>query len=413
MKTINSLIAFTIVCAALFSCTKTETVFTPDATIIPGNIVSNGDTTYVSSSNVTFRVTRTSPCNPSNEIFYDSITFSNFPSNAEYKWDFGDGGTATGKFVQHIYEYWNVYTMKLSVYVNGVLQQVITTSVKPYGQHATPFAVFGCQLNDYRNPNYVAFNAQSSITTGSIINYFWDWKDGTTSSVATSYTEHLFPERNVDMYYKVKMTATSHAGCKSSFDDSVIFVPASYTNVGGITYTKSNACAPDSEIVTFVQDTIGFPSNAKFEWDLGEGVRYWGNPLKHHFVYTKTYPIICYIHIPSANGTIVRTVTRNTSVYALGSDINPTPYLNKLIYLNAPINNYIEFDGWGKVGDGHIINKLVWDFGDGFKDSSNTPYAFHQYVQPYPVNNTYNVRLTVTASSGCTGTNIFPVKVGF
>ncbi|MCX6210597.1 MAG: PKD domain-containing protein [Bacteroidetes bacterium] len=293
MKTIKSFSIIFVLSIVLFACTKTETIYTPNATIIPGNIVSSGDTVYVSSANLTYRMTRTSPCHPSNEIFYDSIISTNFPSNAEYKWEFGDGGTATGNYVQHMYEYWNVYTVKLTVYVNGTIQQVLTTSVKPYGQHATPFAVYGCQLNDYKNPNWVAFNAQTNITTGSIVNYSWDWKDGTTSSVATSYTEHLFPELNVDKYYKVKMTATSHAGCKDSFDDSTVFVPASYTNVGGITYTKTNACI-DSEMITFTQSTIGLPANAKFEWDLGEGIRYWGNPLTHHFVYTKTYPVVCY-----------------------------------------------------------------------------------------------------------------------
>ncbi len=411
MKIFKSIIIIGICSIAIFSCTKTETFYTPNATIIPGNIVSSGDTTYVSSPNLTFRITRTSPCHPSNEIFYDSITATNFPSNAVYQWSFGDGGTATGKFVQHQYEYWNVYTVSCTVIVNNVVMQVLTASVKPFGQHATPFAVFGCQLNDYKNPNWVAFNAQSNITTGSIVNYFWDWQDGTTSSVATSYTEHLFPEVNVDKYYKVKLTATSHAGCKDSFDDSMIFVPASYTNVGGITYTKTNACAPDSQVITFTQDATGLPANAKFEWDLGEGIRYWGNPLSHHFIYTKTYPVVCYIHIPSANGTIVRTVTRNNSVYALGSDINPEPYLSKLTYLNPPDNDYIQFDGWGKVGDGHIITKLVWDFGDFTSDSTNTPYAFHQYSKPYPANRTYNVRLTVTASSGCIGTKVFPVTI--
>ena len=101
------------------------------------------------------------------------------------------------------------------------------------------------------------------------------------------------------------------------------------------------------------------------------------------------------------NGTSQKTLIRNTSVYALGSDINPIAYVNKIQALDSPINRSWKFDGWGKIGDGHIITKLVWDFGDGTQDTNNTPYAFHTY-NPIIANQHYNVKLTVTASSGCT-----------
>ncbi|MFX7866459.1 hypothetical protein ABTK37_20895, partial [Acinetobacter baumannii] len=75
-------------------------------------------------------------------------------------------------------------------------------------------------------------------------------------------------------YYKVKLTVTSSAGCKSSFNDSLVFVPSSYTNVGGISYTKTNACAPDSQVFTFLQDSSSLPSNAMYKWDFGDGTGY-------------------------------------------------------------------------------------------------------------------------------------------
>jgi hypothetical protein len=95
----------------------------------------------------------------------------------------------------------------------------------------------------------------------------------------------------------------------------------------------------------------------------------------------------------------------------LGSDIEPKPYLSKITYLNSPINDFLQFDGWGRVGDGHIITKLKWEFGDGTVDSTNTPYAFHQYTPPYPVNRKYDLRLTVTASSGCIGSDTFHIRI--
>lgn len=395
MKTITRLLlSIAIISITLFSCKKEEVVYVPDSKILPGNITSSGDTVIVSSTNVTFQYTSTSPCYPSNEIFFFKITQSSF-SNPTYTWDFGDGGKDTGSYVQHKYDYGNVYTVTLSVWANNTVQQQITTAVKPYGQHVSPIAIFGSQLNSYLDPNYIAFNAQSSVTSGSIINYFWEWKDGTTSSVATSYVEHRFPEIAKDSTYPVKLTVTSHAGCKASVTNNV-YVPASYNNVGGISYTKTPACAPDSERITFTQDITNLPSNAIFYWDFGDGTQGTGNPITHHYTYSKTYPIICKIEIP---GTVKKIFFRNVSVYALGDDIEPTAYINKII--RDTLNKFsFEFNGWGKVGDSHIITKLVWDFGDGTTDTNNTPYAYHTY-HPATTPAYYTVKLTVTASSGC------------
>lgn len=387
------------------SCTKTETIYTPSETIFPGSIVSSGDTTWISSPNLTYRITRTSPCYPSNEVYYFKIISTAFPANAVYSWDFGDGHWDSTAYVQHYYGYGNVYTVILKVWVNGKIVQQITTAVKPYGQHVSPVASFGCSLNDYRDPNYVAFNAQSSVTSGSIVNYFWDWKDGTTSNVATPYTEHRFPDKNKDTSYKVKLIVTSHAGCQSSFGDSLIFVPASYTNVGGISYTKTSACYPDSQIFTFTQDVSTLPNNAIYEWDFGDGTKLqYGNPIKHHYVYSKTYSIVCTIKVP---GVKLREIYRNTSVYALGDDIEPIPYINLVKALNNPTNTMWEFNGWAKVGDGHFPRYLTWDFGDGAKDTRNSPYSFHTYT----ASGTYNVKLIVTATSGCTDSTSIPIIV--
>jgi large repetitive protein len=413
MKTYNKflLIAMAFI-VAISSCTKTNNVLVPTTPVLPGVITTSGDTTCVTANNVTFCYARTSTCFPSNEVYFYAVTATTYPTGTVYKWDFGDGQQTEGDATSHKYEYGNIYTLTLSIVSNNTVVQQITTPIKPYGQHASPVAIFGSSLNNYRDPNYIAFNAQSSVTSGSIVNYFWDWKDGTTSSVATAYTEHRFPEKNKDTAYKVKLTVTSHAGCQASFDDSLIFIPASYNNVAGISYTKTNACAPDSQIFTFVQDSINLPQNVIYEWDFGDGTgTYTGNPIQHHYVYSKTYPIVCKIRVVGTTGVNIKEIFRNTSVYALGDDIEPEAYLSKLIYLNPPTSNYIQFDGWGKVGDGHIITKLMWEFGDGAVDVNNTPYAFHTYIPPYPANRTYQMKLTVTASSGCVGSKIFNVVI--
>jgi len=406
MKTVsNYSIAFIVFIMFVFSCTKTETVYVPTDPAISGSLTFNGDTTIVTAENITIKYYSSSPCYPSNEVFYYQVTTTNYPSSAVYKWDFGDGGSAEGIYVQHKYAYGNVYTLSLKIQVNNVTVQEVTTAIKPFGQYVSPVASFYSQLNNNQDPNYVAFNAQSSVTSGSIVAYHWDWKDGTISNVATSYTEHRFPEIAIDSNYPVQLTVTSHAGCNTSTSNNV-FVPASYTNVGGISYTKTPACYPDSQVFTFTQDPTGLPSNTIYEWNFGDGTgTFTGNPVKHHYVYSKTYPIVCTIRILGNSGINIKSLYRNTSVYALGDDIEPKAYMNLIKPLNPPTNTQWEFNGWGSVGDGQIITKLVWEYGDGVIDTNNTPYTTHTYV-PITSPASYTVKLTVTASSGCAGSVI-------
>ena len=407
MKLISKFCVTSILCMLLFfSCKKTETLYVATDPQISGSLTFNGDTTYVNSQNITIRYNSSSPCKPSNEVFYFKVTTTSYPSNAEYEWDFGEGHTAKGQFVQFAYAYEHVYTVTLKVWVNGVNVQQITTAIHPFGQNVSPIASFGSQRNNYLDPNYIAFNAQSSVTSGSIVNYFWNWKDGTTSSVATSYTEHRFPEIPKDSTYPVELTVTSHAGCQKTVINN-IFIPAKYNGLGGISYTKTNACFPDSQVIKFVQDSIGLPSNASFEWNFGDGTGlFYGNPVYHHYTYSKTYPVVCTIKV---NGSIV--AWRNTSPYALGDDIEPKPYINSIKNMNPPTNTSWEFAGWAKVLDGHIPIKLVWNYGDGVSDTSNSPYAAHVYAPPIVPNTQYNVQLTVTASSGCIDSISVPIII--
>jgi PKD domain len=390
-----------------FACSKTETVYVASEPQFSGSLIFNGDTSYVKSKNITIRYYSSSPCSPSNEVFYFKVTTTNFPTNAIYEWDFGDGHSAKGQYVQYAYPYGHVYTLQLFVWVNNVKVQTITTAITPFGQNVSPIASFGAQLNDPNDPNYVAFNAQSSVNTGSITNYFWDWKDGSTSSVATSYVSHKFPDNQQDITYKVKLTVTSSAGCKKDTTGS-IFVPASYSNVGGISYTKTDPCLPARQEFTFTQDATGLPANAEFYWDFGDGTGlHKGNPVKHQFVYSKSYPIVCIIKI---NGVSQRVIYRNTSVYALGKDIIPTAVISGVYKLNAPLSTKWGFNSGSKVGDGHIINKIVWEFGDGAMDVYNRPYVEHTYI-PLTANANYTVKLTVTATSGCSDSVTIPIQI--
>ncbi len=68
---------------------------------------------------------------PSNPPSYTVITFDGSRSTdadgeiARFAWDFGDGTTAEGKIVQHIYRYRDNFTIRLTVYDNDGLTHTL------------------------------------------------------------------------------------------------------------------------------------------------------------------------------------------------------------------------------------------------------------------------------------------------
>jgi PKD repeat protein len=122
-----------------------------------------------------------------------TITFNaSSSSDAEdaiksYNWTFGDGTTETGMIVYHSYLSNNTYSVTLTVTDNGGLtdtetKNVTVTVTKLDGQDVTnPTAVAG---DDQRvnSSAVVTFDASASTDNVGIINYAWDFGDGTTGA---------------------------------------------------------------------------------------------------------------------------------------------------------------------------------------------------------------------------------------
>ena len=407
MKTVLAIIGILIILAGGFNaCTKstvynnyTDTVILPYNPSTQGTTSIVGDTTLITIDSITIHYYSTSPCAPSNEIFYFWVTSPSLPANTNLNWYYGDGnqdlGKKLGSIASHLYNSGGKRTMVLQVNINGTIVTTLTTTIFSWGQNVTPTAGFYTSLNNINDPNWVAFNSTSSVGSGAIISYQWDFNDGRLDSTSMAYHEHYFPNVAQDKQYKVKLTAVSEAGCKGSVTQDVT-VPASYNLPCSFTYQNQHPCKPSTENTYFVANNTGVPSGVMYFWNYSDGITdsTRNYTINHQFIYHGTKAVTLTIKL---NG---RTLCNaQQGVYVNGSNATPTSYISQATPDKVPHSIFYNSGSW--ADDGYSITSYVWDFGDGNSDTNNNPGIAHTYAAP----GTYTASLTTTIGlSGCSNT---------
>ena len=148
---------------------------------------------------------------PSNPTDIDDITFNakdhSYPSAGEnprivnYTWNFGDGSYEYGGIVTHRYADDGYYNVTLTIIdTNGknasITKQIYVRNVPP----SVDFTISPCKIVAVGEP--VIFNSTIYEPDGYIINYTWDFGDGSYSY--TRNATHVYTESG---FYKVKFTA--------------------------------------------------------------------------------------------------------------------------------------------------------------------------------------------------------------
>ena len=339
MKSISCfLVIILVLTSVLNSCKKetiinnyTDTLILPSNPSITGTTTIAGDTTLITIDGITIHYYSTSPCLPSNEVFYFWATAPGLPANTKLNWYFGDGNSvlndSLGVQVANAYNSGGIRTLIMQVSINGTIVTTITTSVKSWGQNVTPFPVsFSAQTYDVNDPNKVSFNASAGVGQGSIIRYQWDFNDGASDSTSMPYHEHYFPIIPKDMKYNVKLTAISNAGCKDT-TSQIVDVAASHNLHCNFTYKNSNPCKPNTEQTTFTADTTGVPIGVKYFWNLSDGeIDSTSNYSNiHSYVVKGTKPVLLTIKL---NGRILCALNKGVTVN--GSSATPDAYITQV-----------------------------------------------------------------------------------
>jgi len=322
-----------------------------------------------------------------------SVTFNGGGSSdnagiVSYQWNFGDGGTASGITVSHIYSNPGTYTVTLSVNDaagNGPVSDTLTVTVID----VTPPVADAGPNQTVNEDTLVTFNGSGSGDNVGIVSYQWNFGDGgTASGIAVS---HIYPTPGT---YTVTLTVTDGAGLSDS-DTLTLTV---------LDVTPPVADAGPDQIVsedistTFngggSSDNVGIVS---YSWNFGDGSTASGITVSHAYSNPGTYTVTFSVDDAAGNGpvsdTLKVTVVDTTPPVA---DAGPDQTVDE----DIPVT----FDGNGSSDDEGIVS-YQWNFGDGGTGSGIT--NSHTYSN----SGTYTVTLTVTDGAGLSDSDTLTVTV--
>jgi gliding motility-associated-like protein len=230
--------------------------------------------------------------------------------------------------------------------------------------------------------NSIQLTNNSTISTGTITTWFWNFGDGNNS--VNTLPQHLYSNCGT---YTVTLTATSGAACSSSVSQSLTVYPkpqASFVS-DAVCHGVPSAFTDHSSVSTGVVST--------WNWSFGDGTTSTvQNPLHLY-----SNPGIYNVRLISGTATgCYDTIVKQVTVYTIP--------LAQFVVANACNGTVVNFSNQSSVTDGTIASNL-WSFGDG--TTSAIPSPSHLYSS----SSSYNVTLQVVSDLGCSSSITNPVII--
>jgi gliding motility-associated-like protein len=310
------------------------------------------------------------------------LTFTNTStvvsgSTPTWSWDFGDATSSTLQNPSHTYATGGTYNVTLTVTTAaGCTNSIVkTVTVNP-----KPVASF--TANNMCYVGSVTFTNTSTIASGTISSYNWDFGDATTSTLQNP--THVYSTAGT---YNVTLTATSALGCSTTTTVAVNMQPAPVANFN---FTPACSGAP---VIFNNTSTVVSGSTPSWSWDFGDVTSSTAQNPSHSYASGGTYNVIL----------TVTTAAGCTSSLSQSLTINPTPVAafiaNSMCYVDS-----VTFSNTSSISTGSITG-YSWDFGDATTSTLLSPDHY------YATAGTYNVTLIATSNSGCKDTTVVSINM--
>lgn len=311
------------------------------------------------------------------------VNSSSAPSGAsisQYAWNFGNGVNSTLQLPIYNYPVAGNYQVLLSVTTNEGCTASYNAPVTIY---PAPVANFSA-TNVCANQNMV-FTDQSTISSGSINTYNWDFThDGITDANSVN-TVHTYTNGGT---YNTALLVVSNFGCR----DSVVKPVTVYYNPVA-NFTANSVCLGNA--VQF-HDASGTQSGFVNVWDwdfTSDNVidNVTQNPGN---TYTSAGQFLVTLQVQTNFGCV--------NVIKKPVRVNPTPVVDFQVTQASGCQDNMCI---GMINNSSIVGGSVaswhWNFGDGTGSSQNSPvHCFHA--------GSYTITLTAVSDSGCTAQYVLP-----
>ncbi|MFT4155314.1 lectin-like domain-containing protein [Parafilimonas sp.] len=217
----------------------------------------------------------------------------------------------------------------------------------------------------------------SSVSFGSIAGWYWNFGDGTTSTLQNP-PAHTYAKPRI---YKVTLNITGGDGCTS--DTTVQEITVGSYPVADFTTKPSLAC--DNQDVVFTDaTTLDVGTENYWYWNFGNGATSsLQNPLPVNYA-AGEYTVQFYVK--TAEGCASDTAAKTFTV----SEAPEIDFEKKDTCRNTPVDFLAE-----NLSPSVTINEWYWDFDDNsFSSDASLQHVFTD-------TGTYNVSLTAQAANGC------------
>lgn len=305
-----------------------------------------------------------------------------------WKWDFGDTTAVnTNQTPTHGYKKAGTFQVKLTAISNN---NCTTTVTKPVIVNPLPDAKFS--TNAVCDNDSTVLTNTSTISTGTITNWDWNFGDATANS-AIKNPKHIYALPNT---YTITLIATSDKGCKDTITNPTTVHP---NPVAVFTQTDTVGC--ENLCIDFTDtSTVSLGTITKWEWNFGDGTKSLSkSPTK---CYTSAGVYSINLKVTSDKGCRDSTLGNSTiTIYP-----NPTAEFSTNPTTTTILNPVVDFTD---LSSNDAIQWL-WYFGDGDSLKPNQPNPRHTY--PDEAEASYTARLIIENQYGCRDTVEHDIFVG-
>lgn len=230
-------------------------------------------------------------------------------------------------------------------------------------------------------PEDVEFTDQSSVASGTITNWQWDFGDNQTSTLQNPTHNY-----SLDGTYTVVLTITSDVNCVDTHQSDVTVYPKPIAD-----FLFTPGCLGDPTVFTD-QSSINNPGSiTQYEWDFGDSQASTQQNPENYYAAENSYDVE--LITTSSDG-----CTDTTSATI---DVYPSPELDVAGTDECTLDD-VQFSNNSTISSGTLVQH-AWDFGDNTSDVIAVP--LHVYTLP----NTYSVTYTATSDQGCASDTTFEV----